>query len=467
MNKRFRQVSILAIATCATAVAFPSSAEKLADAIRMAYDQNPTLGRARAQQRAVDEQLVQSQSQFGPSVSFGASQSYSDQPQNLSGDRSYQSVGLSVSQNIFTSGGMRATLDQSKAIVRSGQESLRATESQIVLQVISIYTAVRRDQDAYRISQENYDILEKQRAETTAQMNAGQLTKTDVAQAQARLAGSKASLASAQAQLDNDRATYVSIVGQAPTALEPAPPLPSLPVDFDAALGTAEQNNPDLLAAQYSDESAIGYIKEARAYFGPTVSLSGSISKSNVAGQLGETAANAAVTLKMSVPLYSSGLNSSRVRQALNQETAAHLAVEEARRKVISDVSQAWSDMLAAKSSVLSNQQQVAAAATAAEGVKTEQQAGLRTPIEVLNAQQELKSAQLDLVDAQRNSYLASAQLLSSTGQLTAQAFVPELTVYDPKAHLRSVARKGWTPIIPVVQALDKAGEAMIPAQRK
>ncbi len=162
------------------------------------------------------------------------------------------------------------------------------------------------------------------------------------------------------------------------------------------------------------------------------------------------------------MPLFSSGLNGSRVRQALENETAARLTVEETRRTVVSTVSQAWSNMIAARSAVTSNQEQVKAAQVAAEGVKTEQQVGLRTNIEVLNAEQELKSAQLDLVNAQRTQYVAAAQLLSVTGNLTAQAFVPGIVTYDPKTHFDKVASKGWTPIVPVVHAVDGAAEGLL-----
>lgn len=450
------------IAVSMIATAAPASAEALNDAIAMAYAQNPTLARARAQQRANDENYVQSRSQFGPSLSIGLTQSYNDRAQDFFGDRSFQSAGLSVTQSIFTTGGITATLEASKAGVKSGQQNLRSVEQQIVLQVISSYTAVRRDQEALRISQENYDILQKQLEQTTAQFNAGELTKTDVAEAQARLAASRASLASAQAQLEADRANYIAVVGQAPTALEPTPVLPAMPDDFNHAVDVALANNPDLASAKYADDEAVARIKEARAAFGPTVGLNGSISKSNVAGQLSKANADASATIQVSIPLFSSGLNGSRLRQTLDQESEAQFTVEQTRRSVVATVSQAWSNMLAATAAVTSNQQQVSAATIAAEGVKTEEQAGLRTTIEVLNAQEELKAAQLALVDAQRAAYLAGAQVLAATGQLTAQAFVPDIKVYNPEVHFRSVANMGWTPIVPIVHALDKAGEALV-----
>ncbi len=468
MTNAISRIALAAgIGIAAMSFAAVAEAESLADAIAMAYSQNPGLGRARAQQRATDEGYVQTRSNFGPALSLSASQSYSDRGQNFAGDRSFQTVGLSASQTIFASGGLSASLEASKASVRAGQEDLRSTESSLLLNVVSVYTAVRRDQDALRISQDNYDVLKGQLDQTQAQFEAGQLTRTDVAQSQARLSASAAGLASAQAQLDSDRASYIAIVGQAPTALDPVPDLPGVPVDFNTALSSAEKNNPDLAAAQYADDAAAARVKVERSAFGPTVGLSVNAGKSGTAGHLGSALEDTSATVRVSVPLFSSGLNGSRVRQAMENETASRLAVEQTRRSVTSTVSQAWSNMIAARSAVTSNLEQVKAAQIASEGVKTEQQVGLRTNIEVLNAEQELKSAQLDLINAQRGQYVAAAQLLSVTGGLTAQAFVPTLQTYDPQKNFNKVQAKGWTPIVPVVHAIDGAAEGLLGNGRK
>ncbi len=435
----------------------------------MAYQNNPTLAKARAQQRATDEAYVQTRSQLGPSLSLSTGVTYNDRPQIPTGAHAFGNLGVTANQALFASGGLSANLEASKAQVDSGQQSLRSAESQLLLNVISVYTAVRRDQEALQISQDNYNILKQQLDQTQAQFEAGQLTRTDVAQSQARLSGASASLASAQAQLDSDRADYVAIVGQTPTALEPVPDLPGMPKDFDLALKTAEQNNPDLQSAQYAADAATARVKAARSEFGPTVGLSVSSGQAGIAGHLGNFADTEAtsVTARLSIPLFSAGLNGSRVREAIDNETAQKLTVEQTRRTVVSTVSQAWSNMLAARSAVASTQEQVKAAQVAAEGVKTEQQVGLRTNIEVLNAEQELKSAQLDLVNAQRSQYVAAAQLLSVTGNLTAKALAPSTPIYDPKDNFNKVKSKGWTPLEPVVHVVDKAAEGLLTGGKK
>jgi outer membrane protein len=456
-NSKFATFGLAAaVSVLALTMAVSAQAESLNDAIALAYAQNPTLLRSRATQRATDETYVQTRSQLGPSLSASASSTYNDLP-DFSGNRSSTTAGISASQTIFASGGIASSLKASRANVMSGQEGLRSTESGVLLDVISVYTAVRRDQQALQISQDNYDILKQQLDQTQAQFDAGQLTRTDVAQSQARLSASAASLASAQAQLDSDRASYVAVVGQSPVALEVEPALPGLPADFNAALDAAEKNNPDLQSAQYAADSAKAQVRAERSVFGPTVGLSASTGGTQPGLGIGDIADNdsSSATLRLSIPLFSAGLNGSRVRQASENYNAQLQVVETTRRQVVSSVSQAWSQMLAARSAVTSNQEQVKAATIAADGVKVEQQVGLRTNIEVLNAQQELKSAQLALIEAERGQYVAGSQLLSVMGGLTAKAFVPDIQVYDPQDHFDDVKSKGWTPLEPVVHALD------------
>jgi outer membrane protein len=456
-NSKFATLGLAAaVSVLALSLTVSAQAESLNDAIALAYAQNPTLLRSRAAQRATDETYVQTRSQLGPSLSADVSATYNDLP-GLSGSRSSTAAGISANQTIFASGGIASSLKASRANVMSGQEGLRSTESGVLLDVISVYTAVRRDQRALQISQDNYDILKQQLDQTQAQFDAGQLTRTDVAQSQARLSASAASLASAQAQLDSDRASYVAIVGQSPVALEAEPALPGLPADFDAALAAAEKNNPDLQSALYAADSAKAQVRAERSVFGPTIGLSASTGGNQPGLGIGDIADNDAssATLRLSIPLFSAGLNGSRVRQATENYNAQLQVVESTRRQVVSSVSQAWSQMLAARSAVASNEEQVKAATVAADGVKVEQQVGLRTNIEVLNAQQELKSAQLALIEAERGQYVAGSQLLSVMGGLTAKAFVPDIQVYDPQDHFDDVKSKGWTPLEPVVHALD------------
>ncbi len=435
-----------------------ASAETLTDAIAMAYASNPTIQRQRALQRAQDETYVQARSSLGPSLNAGADVGYNDLP-DLSGNRSTTSLTLSASQPIFASGALVSTLDAAKADVLAGQEGLRSVEQSVLLNVISVYTAVRRDQEALRIRQENYEVLKRQLDEANARFSVGDNTRTDVAQSEARLAASQASLAQAKAQLDTSRASYIAIVGQAPTNLEPETALPNVPTDFDLALNAAEKYNPDLNSALFAEAAARARVKAARSNLGPTVGLSasyGAFAPTNDFNNLDNRDA-ASATLRLSIPLFSAGFNTSRIRQAAEGHTAQKMTVEESRRGVIQDTSSSWAQMQAAKSATAANQEQVRATRLAAEGVKMEFQVGLRTNIEVLNAEQEYRSAQLALINAQRDEYVASSQLLAVMGSLNARELVPQAEVYDPAKNFDRVKNKGMT-IEPVIRAIDGLG---------
>lgn len=448
------------VATCLTFGAGGALAETLTDALTLAYANNPTLQRARAQQRATDETYVQARSGLGPTLGAGASTSYSDVPS--SGTRATTGLSLEASQTLFASGGLSSGVKAAEADVLAGREDLRAVEAQVLSDVISVYTSVRRDQEALRIGQENYQVLKRQLDETKARFDAGELTRTDVAQSQARLAASSASLAQAQAQLDASRAQYVAIVGQAPTALEAAPGLPNVPATFDAALDRAEDNNPSLNAAKWAEAAARARVSQAKSGLGPKVTLGAGYSTAAPTDDFRDLDKRDATTatLRFTMPLFSAGYNSSRVRQAAEGYNAQRISVELARRTVVQNVSTAWANMSASRTATQANQEQVRAAQVAAEGVRYEQQVGLRTNIEVLNAEQELRQAQLALIDAQRAEYVAASQLLAVMGDLEARALTPAAETYDPAKNFDAVKNKGATLLDPLVRVLDGAADS-------
>lgn len=435
----------------------PLRAESLSDAIALAYGQNPTLQRARASQRANDETYVQARSGLGPSVSLGAEVSYQDTPTDLAGNRSHTGLSLSATQPLFASGGLASRLNAAEADVRAGQEELRSIEAQILLQVIEVYTAVRRDQEALRIQQESYAVLQQQLEETQARFEVGELTRTDVAQSEARLAAATASVASAQAQLDASRAAYVAVVGQSPVTLDPVPALTSVPVDYSQALERAEVNNPALNAARYNERAAWSRVSQARSSLGPNVGLTASYGVTAPTNDFQDLGTRDAATagIRVSVPLFTSGLNRSQVRQATETHNAQRIAVELSRREVVQQTSTSWATMNSARAGATANREQVRAASVAAEGVRLEQGVGLRTNIEVLNAEQELRQAQLSLINAERSEYLAAAQLLVVTGDMRADGFVADIELYDPAENFEAVRRKGATPLEPLVRAVD------------
>jgi outer membrane protein len=444
-----------------------AQADTLAEAIALAYQTNPTLQQQRASQRGTDESVVQAKTAFRPQASLSAdvTQGRSDPFSGSSYDSKGSGATLSISQPLYTGGKASANLTAAEADVLSARESLRTVEQNILVSVIQAYVNVRRDQERLRISQENVEVLNRQLDESQARFDVGEITRTDVAQSQARRASAQASLASAKAQLEVSRAGYAAVVGQNPTDLAAEPSLAALlPATVDLAFDAAENNNPQVQAARFNERAAAARVASAKATGRPTVSARAALGySSSVINGSGNQfadysqAINGSVTA--SVPLFTGGLIASQVRAAVERENIAHISVEGAKRNALQAVSNAWSSLLAARSNLVSNEEQVRAARIAFEGVRQEQQVGLRTTLDVLNAQQELRSAELALVTARNDEYVAGATVLQAMGALDVASLAPDVAVYDPKTSFDRVNHAfGWVPWEPVVQIIDKVG---------
>ncbi|MFT4254004.1 MAG: TolC family outer membrane protein [Caulobacter sp.] len=483
-----RRAGLLAAACCMGFMASAASAETLVDAVTLAYQTNPTLQQQRAVQRATDETVVQAKTAFRPTVSASAGVSgsrtdYANATTTSSGfgydalKTSGSSASVSLSQPLYTGGKASANLTAAEATVLAGREDLRSVEQALLANVITAYVDVRRTEESLRISQENVNVLTRQLDESNARFEVGEITRTDVAQSQARLASAKASLSSAQANLAIARAGYAQIVGQNPTDLAPEPSLAALlPASVEQAFDAAEANNPTVVAARFSEQAAAADVAAARAAYLPTVSAAASLGydagKATYSGSGGSAGAgdtfgdyDRAVTgsITARVPIFTGGLNASSVRAARERENSARIAVEAAKRSVVQEVSSAWSTLLAARASLVSNEEQVRATKIAFEGVRQEQQVGLRTTLDVLNAQQELRSAELALVTARRDEYVASAGVLRAMGALDVAKLAPDVQRYDPKVSYDKVNHAfGWVPWEPAVQALDKVASPAV-----
>jgi len=455
--------------------AAPASAETLADAIALAYQTNPTRQGQRASQRALDESIVQARTGLRPQVDASASASTSDVQGDGNAARS-SNAGLSVSQPLYTGGRVSSQISAAEADVLTGQQGLRSVEASVIQAVITAYVDVRRDQERLRISQENVAVLQRQLDEARARFEVGEITRTDVAQAEARLAASRASLASAQAQLAISRAAYAAVVGQNPGDLEAEPSLETfLPPAIEDAFDAAEQNNAQILGAEYAERASAARVAVARSSRLPTVTATGSVGFSGstaqqslvpptgAGGAFDDYSRSVSGRVSVSVPLFTGGLISSQVRAAEARNSADRQSIEETRRSVLRTVSQAWNSLIGARANLTANEEQVRAARIAFEGVRQEAQVGLRTTLDVLNAEQELRNAELSLVSARHDEYVAAAILLSAMGKLEARYLVPGVAQYDVTANGKSFShRLGWTPWEPVLVFID--GVASLPA---
>lgn len=455
-------------------LASTASAETLADAIALAYQTNPTLQGQRASQRALDESIVQARSGLRPQVSASADIAAADGQNDGDAGRS-SGAGVTVSQPLYTGGRVSSQITAAEADVLTGQQGLRGVEASIIQAVITAYVDVRRDQERLRISQENVAVLQRQLDEARARFEVGEITRTDVAQAEARLAASKASLASAQAQLAISRAAYAAVVGQNPGDLNAEPSLEAfLPPAIEGAFETAEQNNAEILGAEYAERASAARVATARSARRPTVTASGTVgwdastsplSPGGAGGAFDDYQRGVSGRVAVSVPLFTGGLISSQVRAAEERNNADRQTIEETRRGVLRTVSQAWNSLVGARANLAANEEQVRAAKIAFEGVRQEAQVGLRTTLDVLNAEQELRNAELSLVNARRDEYVAAAVLLSAMGKLEARYLTPEVAQYDATANGKTFShRLGWTPWDPVVEFIDRVGAPPRPA---
>jgi outer membrane protein len=446
-------------------------AETLAEAIALAYQSNPTLQGQRATQRALDETYVQAEAGYRPSaqaqmlVTTDSNNVTRFNPQSLTpGQTQTSSAGVTLTQPIYTGGLVSSQVTAAQAAVLAGRENLRQVEETVLQNVIAAYVNVRRDQENLEISKDNVKVLQGELAETQARYEVGEITRTDVAETQAQVDGAQAQLSTSQAQLAIDRASYAAVVGQNPAALAPEPPLDKLlPQSLDQAFDLAQRNNPQLRQADFTEQASAAKVAAAKAETRPTVSLqatAGGIGGSfGLANPFANYAHNLQASAVVTVPLFTGGMTSSQIRQAAETNNADRISIEAARRQVILAVAQAWSQLLAARANLKAGEAQAKAANIAFEGSREEARVGLRSTLDVLITQQNLSNAELALVNARHDEYVAAATLLAAMGALYAQDLAGDVPVYDPKTNFDKVRHAyPWAPWAQAVEAIDRIG---------
>ena len=448
------------MALCLPAMA---CAETLADAVAAAYDRNPQLVQQRYLQKARDEQYVQARAQYGPTVTAQTSGGYDyTSQQGRVAQGSSQQTTVTINQPLYTSGRLRGQLSAAKAGVYGGQEELRQTEQQVVQDVVTVYAAVLRDEARVEIGRENVEVLRGQLQQNDKRQQVGDLTLTDVAQSDARLAAAELQLAALEADLATSRGQYLEVVGHNPGVLEPLPQLGTLPPTIDAAFDLAEQNNPSFRASQYLEQQSSATAAATRAEQGPTISLNGEGLYANQLLHFGTNVGKkqAVGGFTITQPLFSGGAIRSRIREADARNRADQAGIDIARRTALQAVTSAWVQLSAARTAVTTGQRQVDSAQQAFAGMSCEELNGLRETIQTLNAEQELQAAQLQLVQSRYQVYVSHAALLASVGELSAQQIAQGITVYDPEANFKDVRNRGLTPFELVARGVDRIGSA-------
>ncbi len=434
-------------------------AETLQEALAAAYANNPTLAAARAGQRATDENVPIARADGLPSLDGSIVYTESLEAGSasfLSTDRQVRGT-LQLSVPIYQGGIVRNGLRAAETRVEAGQHLLRGTESSIFSQVVAAYMDVLRDAAVVALNRNNVEVLSVNLQATRDRFDIGDLTRTDVAQSDARLALARSQLQGAEARLIASRENYVRLVGHAPENLVAPPLLPGMPATVAEAEEAALADNPDLMAADASARASGYDVRAARGTRMPRVSLTSSgsyVDFLNTRPGTGPTpprqwdnTASAGVTV--SVPLFQGGQPAARVRQAQARETQALENVVATERSVIAQTRSAYAAWQASQAVAQSSAIAVDANRLSLEGVRAENSVGTRTILDILNAEQEYLNAQVQLVTARRDAYVAGFTLLAAMGRGEARDLsladgAAGVTLYNPDDNYNRVRHRIW-----------------------
>lgn len=456
-TKRFVRTSV-ASALIMTALA-PAHAETLRNALVKAYRTNPDLNAARADQRANDENVPLALAQGRPTSQLSGT--YTEELRRTISP--FPGAGFSTPKRnvnaqatanlpIYQGGIVRNSILAAKSSVQAGQENLRGTEASLFSAVVSAYMDVIRDSAVVRLNEQNVHALSVNLQASSDRFEVGDLTRTDVAQSDSRLALARASLQSAQADLIASKERYVSLVGDAPGDLEPPPPLPGMPATPEAAVEVALKDNPNILAAQHQREAAHHNSDSAAGEVMPRVSafVQGSYLdylgsekdlNENFRPQGSNKAASAGVQLTL--PLYQGGRPGALTRQARARESSALEQEIAAERNVIAQARSAYARWQASLLTIESTKTAVSSGELSLEGVQAENSAGTRTILDILDSQRDLLNAQVQHVTAQRDAYVAGFSLLAAMGHAEARDLgLDGGPLYDPNVNYRQVHHK-------------------------
>ena len=439
-------ILVLALAGLGSGAA---GAETLKEALHATYKFNPRLDAARSIQRATDEEVPRALSGYRPSITGSADTGYELQTVRPTGGigssktesnpRGYE---IGAVQPIFRGFRTKNAVSAAEATVRAGWEALRTTEGSVLLEAVTSYMDVVRDQAILTLRENNVTVLTRDLKATQDRFAVGEVTRTDVAQAQARRAGAVAALDLARANLKTSRAAFERVVGHPPSGLVESRPTTQVPKSLNESTEIGSRESPGVVAALYREQAARFNIDLIRGERLPTVQLEANYGRRFDPGDSIEAVETTTVTGRVSVPFYTGGEVEARIRQAKHTHIQRLQEIEQARTEVQAQVVTAWSQLQAAKAAVESDQASVDANRIALAGVREEERVGQRTLLDVLNAEQELLNSEVTLATDRRNLVVASYTVLSTVGRLNAQELGVTALVYDPEQHYREVRNK-------------------------
>nr|WP_244523175.1 TolC family outer membrane protein [Aquamicrobium aerolatum] len=431
------------------ALASPAVAESINGALAKAYQNNSSLNYSRAGVRVTDEGVAIAKSGWRPRVGATGSVGASRQFGNV--DITTGSMGIQIEQSLFDGFQTGNNVAAAEARVRASNESLTNTEQDILLNAATAFVDVIRDRRIAVYRERNLEFLGEQVRAASSRFEVGEGTRTDVAQAQATQAAAQAQLSAARAQALASEAAYLSFIGDRPGRLDaPSPVNRLLPANLEQAMAIALQEHPAIKATQHLVDAADFSVKVAEGAMLPQVSAQAGISTgfrdSNLPGVTGgySRTDSAAVGLNLTVPIYQGGRASAQVRQAKESLGQTRIQVDVTRDQVRQAVTSYWTSYISTQQVISAQRELVSAAQLALNGVIEERNVGQRTTLDVLNAQADVISAQINLAVAERDLVAASYAILSAIGRLSPERLGLSVASYNPREHYDAVKDKWY-----------------------
>ncbi|WFU70229.1 MULTISPECIES: TolC family outer membrane protein [unclassified Bradyrhizobium] len=429
-----------------------ASAEALPEALAKAYQTNPQLNAERARQRATDENVPQALAGYRPqlvaSLSAGLQSVRNLLPNNTiqTADLKPWTIGVTVTQTLFNGFRTANNVRAAELQVQSGREALRNVGQGVLLDAVTAYTNVLANQSLVEAQRSNVAFLRETLAVTQRRLNAGDVTPTDTAQAEARLNRGLADLNAAEVALAISQATYAQVIGNPPSQLKPAEVVDRyLPKSREDSMTMAIRQHPAVMAAGFDVDVASTNIRVAEGALLPSASVQGSASKSRDSDPtLGTFATDqASIVANVTAPIYDGGQAASQTRQAKEVSAQSRLVLDQVRNQARTAAVSAWVANEGAKIAVSASESEVKAATVALQGVQREAAGGQRTTVDVLNSQADLIQAKARLIGAQRDRVIASYTLLSAVGHLDVKTLSLNTPDYLPEVHYQQV-RDAW-----------------------
>jgi outer membrane protein len=439
--------AVVSLAASLWIVSVPAQAESLLDALSATYGYNPRLDAERAFARGTDEEVARAMSGYRPTVTGSADASIERDDQRPSSlfdgvtkPRGYTIQGI---QPVFRGFRTYNAVNNAEATVRAERENLRDIERQVLLQAVTAYMDVVRDQELVRLNENNVNVLSRELKAAQDRFSVGEVTRTDVAQAEARRADSVSRLDAARANLRTSRGSFQQVVGHPPEGLSWAsPPEQDIPKSLQEAIAVCNNENPLVVAALYREQAGKYLVDQIRGELLPSVQLEASYTDRFDPVKTVEETEQGIVTGRLTVPIYEAGDVYARVRQAKQNHIGFLQQIEQVRTEQQQTLVASWSQLEAARAQLESDRVAVESNKVALQGVREEEKVGQRTLLDVLNAELEYLNSQVNMETDRRNLVVAAYSVMSAMGRLDVAWIGAAAYVYDPNVHYKEVRRK-------------------------